>query len=209
MKYAHLSIDDTEAFFVDLISNEERHKHLIDSNLINHLHSLHSCFGACFTLYGYNTIGKYHISDVPTEFKTEFEKYSSWLKFGFHWRKADYDEQLDDDSVLSDCKEVYNAVESFAGQKSFSSTIRLHYFHCSFTLYDKLSLLKPFVNGLTLLCPDTSGRKCYDLNDVELLQLYHNGHVMKNGRYYICSTLRVEKSSPCSFTGNYISVFHS
>lgn len=207
MKYAHLSIDDTEAFFIDIIQNNANYKHLTDNRLVSYLYSLHNRFGACFTLYGYTKIGQYHISDVPTKFKSEFEQFSSWLAFGFHWSSADYDSNLDDESVLEDCNEFYRAVASFAGKDSISSTLRLHYFHCSSTLYDKLCQLKPFANGLTLLSPDTPGRTCYDLNDSELKKLYSESQICKKGRKYVCTTIRVENNRHCTAYNDFVSVF--
>jgi len=193
-KSVHISVDDVEYVFINLIINADRFESIFEVPLLRYIKKMHKRYGAKFTLYGYAYPSGHKLSELPEKFRSEFQQTSDWLKFGFHWGTRNYNQCIDDETVINDCKTFYNEVERFAGITSISSTIRLHYFHPSNSLYSKLVSLKWLSNGMVLLCADLNDRLSYDLSRTEVKKMYHNRKIEKPGRAYIPSDLRIESN---------------
>ncbi|MCM1452576.1 MAG: hypothetical protein NC102_09960 [Clostridium sp.] len=192
---AHISIDDVEKFFNELVDGG--HKSIYDTKLIKFLCHFHKKYNAKFTLYGYSTFGGHNVLELPIKYKSEFRSCSNWLKFGFHWVGAFYNPQTADEEVIRQCENFYKGIERFAGKNSISTTIRIHCFHRSDELYDKMQLLPWFEDNFCLLCPEDENRECYDLSKSELnylntRALYEKFHEFHRSRKYMKSDLKVE-----------------
>lgn len=189
----HLSIDDVELLFLDLIANSANYKSAFESPFLKYLQRLHVRFNAAFTLFGYTYLNGHSISEIPVRFKKELQANASWLKFGFHWISSDrYDPDTPDDLVAKACGEFYTAVREFASEENISDYIRLHYFHPSPTLTEKLAALPQWRPDTTFLCSDSKNRASYDLTDSECLSLQEKRVITKSGRKYIPTDIRIE-----------------
>ena len=189
----HLSIDDVELLFLDLILKGADYNSVFKSPLLKYLRKLHTRYNAAFTLFGYADVGDHSISEIPVKFSSEFRENASWIKFGFHWISGKrYDPATHDDMVVKACEEYYNAVRKFASEENISDYIRLHYFHPSPTLTERLATLPHWRPDTVFLCADSRNRLSYDLTDSECSSLQELRVISKPGRKYIPTDIRME-----------------
>lgn len=185
-KIAHLSIDDVEIAFADIISHQNEYKSIFDNSFLSSLQKYHEEYGAKITLYTYAKTASYNLSDFPDKFKKDFSDNSDWLKIGFHWTEPAFTEGIDLNCFKESLTQVDSAVMRFAGENSTTRTLRLHYFY----LPD--SLLIAFRGGVNLLSADTKGRKSYNLSDKETELLWDNRFLQKDSIKYFSTDIRIE-----------------
>ena len=186
----HISYDDVYLVLNELIENQETYSSIFQCHEFAALKSLHEQYGAIFTLYVYEQVGDYSISNVPVKYKDEFNANSDWLKFGYHGISPEYpifNESISLEQFIISYNSVRNAVYSFAGEDSYSNVIRLSYFSGTNNM---ISYLQD--QGIsTLLCAD-DGRISYNLNENESKLLSLNGVYYKNNMTYLKTDMRYE-----------------
>lgn len=184
-KYVHFSIDDVEDVFYDIISHKDKYGSIFDNPFLGRLHEYHRVYNAKFTLYTYQRTSSYDISDFPIKFKHEFIKNSSWLRFGFHWIEPIFCKDVSVAQFRRSLNAFNHSVINFAGNSSLTHTLRLHYFYASDSLLT-------CVNGGGWLCADEKGRLSYNLTKSESDFLWKHKHIVKDGRKYFSTDIRLE-----------------
>lgn len=192
MTYFNISIDDVEYLFFELISNQNKISSIFDTQLLGFLKKLHNLYGVKFTLFSYSEVNGFPISEMPLKFKSQFEESSDWLKFGFHWPSRNYNPSISNERLNLSIKTFYSALINFAGRKSVSSFIRLHYFHCFDTKSVDFLSVSQICGKVILLAPSEESRPCYDLTESERKSLHETGVYMKNDIEYAISDYRLE-----------------
>ena len=121
----HMSIDDVNASLRRITSN--CYNSIYEDKFFCYLRFLHSLFGLKVSLYVYAHDREWLLADVLERYKQEFEDASEWLKFGFH---AVSDEQKENNHIANfedAFIETGKQIERFAGKKSITTILRLHY----------------------------------------------------------------------------------
>ncbi len=130
----HLSFDDVEYCFSDLVINKDNYNSLFDNVFISGLKKLHDKYGCKFTLYTYaDGSNGYRIENMPIKYKKDFEESSDWLKIGFHSSNPSVskDSIANMTSFVRDFNRVTSEVKRFASENSVSNILRLHYFYAT------------------------------------------------------------------------------
>lgn len=130
-------------------------------------------YGAKFTCYVYGETETFTLKNVPMRFRSEFEEAASWLKFGFHSSFGNIGKTRNQtaEEFSINFEKVNDYIDSFAGEKSRSSTLRLDYF---FAHEDWIPII--FKNpSVVLLGPDMPLRKAYALSDEQSTELWTVG----------------------------------
>lgn len=130
---AHISIDDVEVCMKHLANDSQKYESLFEEPFFHLLQTLHSSFGAKFTLYIYAEANNYDIADIPLKFKNEFIANAEWLKFGFHAIRPQYNITVtaNTDSFITAFNKVNRHIIRFGDSLSLSHILRLHYFYAT------------------------------------------------------------------------------
>lgn len=129
LKYAHISFDDVENVFEDIIRHETDYKSIFDNQFLSLLQEYHNKYNAKFTLYTYEKTPNYTLSDFPIKYKSEFIKNSDWLKIGFHWIEPEFNKNISIEEFYRSFNTVNNLITNFAGDSTLTTTLRFHYFY--------------------------------------------------------------------------------
>lgn len=186
----HISYDDVYLVLNELIENQETYSSIFQCHEFSALKYLHEQYGVIFTLYVYEKVGDYSISNVPVKYKDEFNANSDWLKFGYHGISPEYpifNESISLEQFRTSYNTVKDAIYSFAGEDSYSNVVRLSYFSGTNDMVSYLQAQGIFI----LLCAD-DGRISYNLNENESKLLSLNGVYYKNNITYLKTDMRYE-----------------
>ena len=122
---------DDCSFFLRAITLD-RPKSLFDEMFLGRLKKIHDKYGTKFTLnlFYHDDHHDFSISDVPEDYKAEFQANSDWLKMSFHAKSEFPDrpyQHADRAKLAADFDEIYREVCRFAGEKSFIAPIVIHW----------------------------------------------------------------------------------
>ena len=128
-KIYRVSIDDGVWFLQDIARNQEKYRTIFDSPYLSLLKKLHEEYGTKFHINIYNEFpehGGFELSEMTDRFKEEWMSVNDWLTLHFH-AKADspgYPYSIADrKTVFTDCKQVMDQVERFAGYRGAVTTL--------------------------------------------------------------------------------------
>lgn len=132
-----MSIDDVTISFQNLSKSE--YSSIFEVNLFRLLLSLHRLLGLKITLYVYAQNNGWALADIHEKYKHEFEEASDWLKLGFHA----VSEKQHQNNILNEFEDQFlqtrQQIIHFAGSKSLTKIIRLHYWFYPQIYLDVLS----------------------------------------------------------------------
>lgn len=182
----HFSIDDVIKSLKWLTMNQA--DSVFDSYIFGFAKQIFDKYHIPTSFYCMYSDGVFSLDEVSNKWKREFEHNSDWLKFGFHCYEggSNYAE-ADEDIVKKEYFSVINEIERFAGKNVVDKNIRLHYFAGSFETMSFLA--RQGVRGF--LCADDD-RISYDLTEQENRNLKQRGWMLKEGRKYIVTNIRIE-----------------
>lgn len=186
-KVIHLSIDDVESIFVDLIMRKD-YSSLFDQALLNWLRSLHHSYGMKVSLYSFEYIRQFHISEIPDSFSLEFERNSDWLKIGFHGIRNTLEKDFSLSDYLRSIEVFYREVERFACDQNKTYKIRLHGYILPRGGTESLSNLLGDRKSFCLFSSEDLTRECYSVKPSEFMS--HN--LSSHDSLIIPSDFRIE-----------------
>jgi len=152
------------------------------------LRELHEKYNAKFSMFCFEEAEGYHIGNVTTRFREEFERNSDWLKFGYHGksRQTRFQQGFPLEEFRRSYENVEQAIIAFAGKASICHTIRLHYFMC--TAQQKLFLRE---KGVVALLASDDDRVSYDLSEEENKSLCRE-RLFEKKMFYYKTDMRLE-----------------
>ncbi len=112
-KFINFSIDDTINIFKDITENN--YSSIFDNETLRIFKYLHNKYGTTFTLYCFYEKDDFNLSKAKTNYKSEFEANSKWLKFGFHSLNSNSNYQENPDNFWDDFDRTYKALENIVG----------------------------------------------------------------------------------------------
>lgn len=189
MKAIHYSIDDVFDVFRRL--TELHPKSIFELPFFAYFQKLHQRYGLVISCYCFFKKGDFSLCDVTRAYKTEFERNSSWIRFGFHGYTGceDYNLQALDESICQYRKVICNLRE-IVGENSLDTFPRIHTFRASrdFLHYladnDILSL-----KGVLAADDD---RISYSLTFSENEELKHQGILIKDNLCFLKTSQRFD-----------------
>lgn len=180
--YVHFSIDDCINIFCDLNKNQNKYKSIFDNKLLRYLKYLNSEYGCKFSLFVFENNDYFDISNCTDKYKEEFEKNSSWLKFGFHALNSNSNYNNDNTEIVKDYNIVIENLKRIVGEKSITNIIRIE----KFLLNEKnAKRLKDNIKEFYLLGADTENRPDYYLNEEQNMEVFKK-------EYYYDENLEIE-----------------
>lgn len=192
-KYVHFSVDDATVILQEIYFMQ--YESIFDQQVLATLKELHDEYGITCSLYFYEVLGDFDLSMFSDRYKGEFEANSDWLKLGFHEMTEDDPEQigLSTEEFISSFERVYSEIERFAGTKSITKTIRLHYWYAT----DDMTTWMEDNGVKALLCPD-SEIVGYDLSEEENAKLIDSSNgVYRHNLSYYKTDIRFENTDDC------------
>lgn len=169
--YVHFSIDDCINIFYDLNKNQNKYKSIFENRLLKYLKYLNSEYGCKFSLYVFENNNVFDIKNCTDKYKDEFERNSSWLKFGFHALNSNSDYNNDNIEIVEDYNKVIENLKRIVGEKSITNVFRME----KFLLNEKnAKLLKDSIKDYSLLGADTENRADYYLNEEQNKELFRS-----------------------------------
>lgn len=148
-KFIHFSIDDVINIFEDI----EKHHYdsIFENRTLNYLKKMHDLYGLKVSMNCFYAKGGFNLSMCSEKYKNQYEKNSSWLKFGFHALDGNVDyNNLSMKQSIRDFNLVMTNLSRIVGEKSIDNVIRIHQYHAKEGFVSFLS--KNGVEGL--LSPD-------------------------------------------------------
>lgn len=179
-KAVHISFDDVYLTLRDLKDNAEEYQSIFESVFLNDLKELHERYGAKFSLYVYEKAGDFDIKDMPLKFRKEFKEHASWLKFGFHAVRPEFDQNIKLEDFKTSFMKVYNAIYHFADTASLCHVLRLHYFYGNDSI---ITFINNWGGVKGLLCADDE-RDSYNLNKEENEILQRKFYLERRIKYF-------------------------
>lgn len=181
-RVVHISIDDVHLSLMDICENGDKYESIFEQKFFKMLKYYNNKQGAKFTLYLYEKVGNWSISDLPLKFKEELSNSAEWLKFGFHSRVMG--NPADRDNPLSQFTASYNnvncAIENFSSKDNISNILRLEYFFATDSIRKFLA-----EEQITLLSADSEGRVSYALPQDICDSIYiKGGYTYENQKFY-------------------------
>lgn len=134
--------DDCSFFLRSITLN--RPKSIFDEMFLGRLKSIHDKYGTFFTLnlFFHDDHHDFSISDMPDDYKAEFQAASDWLKMSFHAKSEFPDrpyQHADAAKLAADYDEIYREVCRFAGEECFIPPMVIHW---AMTNPENFSVLK-------------------------------------------------------------------
>ena len=187
-KTVHYSFDDVYEILRELTEHSADYASIFDCRRLAALRKLHKKYDAKFSMFCFEEAAGYHISNVTTKFRAEFERNSDWLKFGYHGkdRQTKFHEGFPLEEFRKSYENAEQAIIAFAGKASLCKTIRLHFFMC--TTQQKQFLKE---KGIVALLASDDARVSYDLSKEENSQLQREC-LFEKGLFYYKTDMRLE-----------------
>lgn len=188
MNFIHISIDDVIRIFEELSLSKP--KSIFDLPILAFFRNLHHKYGIVISFYCFYKKEDFSLSDCTRSYRDEFEKNSSWMRWGFHGFTGveNYDVQ---DPVVSVNQYllVMNNLKEIVGNNSLDFFPRIHRFQASTSFKHKMMCSKYPLIGL--LAADDE-RISYDLNqsDVKILNMRYLLNIDK--LFYLKTTQRYD-----------------
>ncbi|MBE6377645.1 MAG: hypothetical protein E7051_02370 [Lentisphaerae bacterium] len=176
--------DDCSFFLRSLALN--RPASIFDEMFLGRLKQIHDKYGSFFTLnlFFHDDHHDFAISDMPEDYKAEFQANSDWLRMSFHAHSEFPDrpyQHADAKKLAADYDEVYNEVCRFAGKECFIAPMVIHW---SMTNPENFSVLK--ARGTNCLAAGYLGSIAH-IGEAHAIQVTDIGfHYEKDVACYIC-----------------------
>lgn len=187
----HFSIDDVWTPLDELF--EQQPSDIFSLPFWNMLKKIHLKYNICFTLYVVAKNREKSLEYFNSDYTTQFEEQSDWLRFGIHCTEL----SLDTNTAFINYCYWYKQLSKIVGEKCMSNIVRLHGFSCNRQTVQFLQ----YCNINILLCADDH-RCSYDLTYKENNILEKYGFIQKNSIQYIKTLFRLEK---CVLYDKYLS----
>lgn len=122
---------DDCSFFLRAITLE-RPKSIFDEMFLGRLKQIHDKYGSKFmlNLFHHDDHHDFSISEMPEDYKAEFQANSDWLKMSFHAKSEFPDrpyQHADQEKLAADFDEIYREVCRFAGKECFIAPMVIHW----------------------------------------------------------------------------------
>lgn len=188
-KVIHYSVDDVYEILQELTEHRADYASIFECKRLAALRELHNKYDAKFSMYCFERADGYHISNVTTKFRAEFEHNSDWLTFGYHGRdrKTKFHEGFPLEEFKKSYENVEQAMIAFAGKVSLCHVIRLHFFMC--TAQQKQFLKE---KGIVALLASDDARISYDLSEEENTHLCKE-RLFDKDLFYYKTDIRLEQ----------------
>lgn len=191
-KKVHLSFDDCYICLKDLSTNNTKYNSIFEHPFFADLKEMHDATGAKFTLYTYEEVNDYNISQLPEKYVKELSSNCDWLKIGYHAKNPSISK--DSIAIYQIFAKSYTKVDSALISKSIgdakASSIRLHFFYAT---QEEVAFLKE--NGVKTLLAADDNRISYSLLKKENDLLIKEEELVKNGIRYVSTDLRIERDN--------------
>lgn len=191
-KTVHLSFDDCYVCLKEQSSNSKKYNSVFEQPFFADLKDMHESTGAKFTLYIYEEVNDFDITQLPDKVCRELNDNSDWLKIGYHAKNPTITK--DSIAIYQVFTESYSKVDSVLTAKSLrdgkSSTIRLHFF---FATQEETEYLRK--HGIKTLLSADDERISYSLSEIENNTLMRQEELVKNGMSYVSTDLRIERDN--------------
>lgn len=180
----HFSIDDVINNFRWIYLN--RPQSVFEVPFFKKLKEWYIKYGISCDLYVYEIGDGFQLSDLQDQYWEEFRQTASWLKFGWHRRKAG---ELTDDieTEIASLIRIKSLVCSKISQEAWSDTVRLHKWKG-----DKKLLQCLREHGIKNLLTSYDGTLSYDLREEDQLLLNNEGVIYKEPFSYIKTDIRLD-----------------
>lgn len=128
-KTLKFSIDDSTEILLDIVNND--YNSIFDSPTLGLLKELHETYDLDATLFLFEQLGSFNITDFPDKYREEFVQNSDWLKLGWHGIDDGNPEEsgYTGEDLIQSYKRTTDAITRFAGKKSLSQELRVHFWY--------------------------------------------------------------------------------
>lgn len=192
-KTVHLSFDDCYLCLKDLSSDSTKYYSVFEQPFFADLKDMHDATGAKFTLYTYEEVNDFDITQLPDKYVKELNENSDWLKIGYHAKNPTITK--DSIAIYQVFTESFSKVDSVLSAKSLggggkSSTIRLHFFYAT---QEETEYMRK--HGIKKLLSADDDRVSYSLSEKDNKSLMQAETLTKNGMKYVSTDLRIERDN--------------
>lgn len=191
-KTVHLSFDDCYVCLKELSSDNTKYNSVFEQPFFADLKDMHEATGAKFTLYVYEEVNGFDITQLPDKYVKELNVNSDWLKIGYHAKNPTITK--DSIAIYKVFTESFSKVDSVLTSKSLlkgmSSTIRLHFFYAT---QEETEYLRS--HGVKTLLSADDDRVSYSLSEKENKSLMQAEVLTKKKMKYVSTDLRIERDN--------------
>ena len=188
--YMHISFDDVSICIQHLIDEQDRYETLFEEPFFKMLKDLHKEYGACFSLYIYNTS---ILSQLTDKFSNDFIKNNNWLKIGFHslTTNGHLDQYTPEEALEQYNNFITNIYRITGGLNSVDRIPRLNYFQAD---TDDLISLRDTNCGIigTLTADDSRTMNYLTETQRQYLRTHSKLIDISTGLTYLSTTLRLD-----------------
>ncbi len=178
-KVLKFSVDDATEILMDISNND--YESIFDSSRMSIFKQMHEEYDLDVTLFLFEKLESYNLSDFPDKYKDEFEANSDWLKLGWHGIDDGSPEDCGytGDELIQSYINTTNEIIRFAGKRSLSKELRVHYWYTDGS--DLISYLsKNGITGLYYCDTDVIG---YDFTNEEDARIRTDANGVLSKRY--------------------------
>lgn len=132
-----LSVDDSIWFLQDIAKNADKYKSIFDNPYLGVYKSVHDEYGikVHFNIYfDCPEYGGFELTQMPDNFKSEWQKNSDWLHLSFHARRNLPDKPYiatDYATIKKDYDLVLAEIKRFAGEEVLAPVTTVHWGECT------------------------------------------------------------------------------
>lgn len=179
------TIDDNIRLFREL--SEKNPQSIFEQRYLALLKKLHEKWGVKVQLNCFlEDMNGFHLSQMPSRYKAEWEANADWLKLSFHSKKEFPIEPYKASKyaeLYNDSTAVHREIERFAGKRSLAKTTTVHY--CLATAEGVNALKDCGIKGLLgLYGTDMQPQNSYDCTLEESKRIRQGEIVEKDGVYH-------------------------
>ncbi len=178
-KILKFSIDDATEILMDISYND--YESIFDSDRMSLLKQMHDKYDLDVTLFLFENLGSYSLADFSDKYKDEFIDNSDWLKLGWHGIDDGSPEDCGyaGDELVQSYINTTNEIIRFAGKKSLSKELRVHYWYTDGSTLIKY-LSQNGITGLYYCDTDVIG---YDFTQEEDAKIRNDSNGIFSKRY--------------------------
>ncbi|MDO5566120.1 MAG: hypothetical protein Q4G59_05640, partial [Planctomycetia bacterium] len=123
-------VDDCSFFMRDIY--QKGYKSLFDCFFLRYMKQLHEKYDVKMTLHMFYSTPEedFNLSMFPTRYKSEWEENADWLRLGFHANNEFPNHTYlvrTREQLIADFDQIRNEIERFAGEKSYTAVVALHW----------------------------------------------------------------------------------
>ncbi|MCD6521939.1 hypothetical protein J7K56_04150 [Candidatus Calescamantes bacterium] len=130
-KAYHCGLDDTIDIMQEIAIKKNKIKSIFEIEVLKVLKEFNKKYGTKFTLYLFYEKENFKLSDMPDDFKPEWEENSDWLRLSFHARTKKIPDAPYKNASYEVAKQdfwlVKNEILRFAGESVWDNYPRTHY----------------------------------------------------------------------------------